>query len=72
MVELAPPVEERSQGSVLEDILVIDGVTDLAVYRILSGRWEPRDDVEPAEPERSSLPADQLPLFLLGVPGGEE
>lgn len=65
-----PPKEQPVQPSILEDLLVIDGVTDLAVYRMLTGRF----DYETNDPEPAELPGHdgQLPLFVVAVPGGGE
>lgn len=63
--------ESGSATGVLQDLLVIDGVTDLAVYRALTGRGAGLVGVPP--PPRPRPPTDgQLPGLLLLVPGGAE
>lgn len=64
--------DAAAAGSVLDELLVIDGVTDLFVYRLLTGRAGDLDDVDPPQPP---TPPDrgrgeQLSLFLL-MPGGD-
>ena len=67
LVELAP-----DRSSLLAQMLCIDGVTDLAVYRMLTGRSHFEEDWEPPpRPDPADVPAadGQLALFLL-MPGG--
>jgi hypothetical protein len=55
---------ERKPG-VLEELLVIDGVTDLAVYRLLTGGGRDLVDVLPPPRPRPHQPGEQLALLML-------
>lgn len=65
-----PERPERRLGGVLEDVLTVDGVTDLHAYRLLTGRGQDLADVPPPRPQRLK-PGEQLG-FLFAIPGGAE
>lgn len=69
--QLAEVIRSAPRSGVLEELLVIDGVTDLAVYRLLTGRGEDLVDVEPPTPPRPPKPGEQ-PGFLFAISGGVE
>ena len=64
------PAQEKS-ASVLDDLLCIDGVTDLAVYRALTGRGADLVDVPPPPRPRTPQPGEQLGFLFLLPSGGD-
>ena len=67
-----PPVPERP-GGLLRELLCIDGVTDLHIYRMLTGRAHLIADAEPGPAPASSPECDgQLVLFPVLPCGGDE
>jgi hypothetical protein len=76
MRSTSPPADQglsrrdsRRTATLLDELLCIDGVTDLAVYRLLTGRGQDLIDVTPPPRPEPPDPGLQLGALIL-VRGG--